>query len=108
MSTPGRRLKEQREKLGKQQKEVAHEVHKAPSTYKSWEQDRTRPKTWDDVVAVCKVLGITPQHYLSGEEWEMELPELLERLMKALDKLPEHQQAAIVEMVEKLAQKEQL
>lgn len=105
METPGQRLQEARLKLGKQQKEVATEIHKALATYKSWEQDRTRPRTFSDIISVCKAVNLPVQEYITGEEWDMELPDMERRAVEALKQLPPEMQLMIVMLLEQMVSK---
>lgn len=101
-SSPGQRLRTGRLKLNKKQAQVAHEIHKANSTYKSWEQNRARPKTFQDIINVCQAVGISIDYYISGEECQAQLTPTEERALNALSQLSKEHQEIYVEMMEKV------
>lgn len=103
-SSPGKRLRAGRLKLNKQQAQVAQEIHKAISTYKSWEQNRARPKTFQDIINVCTATGISIDYYISGEEYEAKLTDNQQRAIDAVDGLPEEFQEIFIKMLEDMAE----
>lgn len=103
-STPGQRLRTGRIKLRKHQTQVAKECHKALSTYKSWEQERARPKTFEDIINVCEATGISVQYYIAGVEIESELPETHQRALDSLSSMDAEYQDILIRMLEDMAQ----
>ncbi|MAY42264.1 helix-turn-helix transcriptional regulator [Neptuniibacter sp. UBA847] len=103
-SSPGQRLRTGRLKLNKKQVQVAHEIHKASSTYKSWEQNRARPKTFQDIINVCAATGISIDYYISGVECETKLTDNQQRAIDAVDGLPEEFQEIFIKMLEDMAE----
>lgn len=103
-STPGRRLQQGRLKQRKRQEDVAKEIHKSVATYKSWEQDRTRPRTFSDIISVCSAAGISVQDFVEGKESQQKLPAIQERLLSLFNEFSEETQQRILDMLEGMVQ----
>ena len=99
----GQRLRMGRIKLRKKQEEVAVECHKALSTYKAWEQNRSQPKTLDDVQNVCRAVGISIDFYITGKECAVELTNEQRRILEVYELLPNRFQDIFMRMVEDVA-----
>ncbi|SEQ48528.1 Transcriptional regulator, contains XRE-family HTH domain [Amphritea atlantica] len=68
ISTPGSRLKAARQKIGLTQTGVAERLSQSVETYKGWEQDRARPRSYLIIKRLCTILHITIDHYIGGAE----------------------------------------
>lgn len=69
MSTVGNRLREERERLGLIQVEMAEKANISRITQQHYENDRRKPDT--DYLALVAALGVDVQYVITGERREM-------------------------------------
>lgn len=50
------------------QQDVAVRLNQSVTTYKGWEQDRSKPRTFAIISKLCALLHITIDHYINGCE----------------------------------------
>lgn len=62
----GSRLKAARIEKGYTQEGVAHYLNQSLETVKSWERDRSRPRSFKMIGRLCDYLGISTDHYIHG------------------------------------------
>lgn len=48
------------------QQDVADRLNQSLTTYKGWEQDRSKPRTFSIISKLCALLHITLDHYING------------------------------------------
>lgn len=92
-TTPGSRLKAARLKMGYKQQGVANEINQSVETYKGWEQDRAKPRTYSITHKLCVYLHITIDHYVYGVENTVLSPEHQALIEKYDNASPAIQQA---------------
>lgn len=98
-STPGRRLKAARSRMKLTQQDVAKRVNQSVTTYKGWEQDRSKPRTYSMISRLCQVLHITIDYYISGAENTVLQPEQ-QRLLEKYDQLSPDMKKAVDMVIE--------
>lgn len=89
-STPGSRLKAARKQIGLTQLGVATLLSQSVDTYKGWEQDRSRPRSFTAIRRLCDILHISADHYISGTTNTLLQPDekaILERYRQTPKKL---------------------
>ncbi len=85
-STPGARLKAQRLRMGYTQQGVADHISQSIDTYRDWERDKAKPRTYATAAKLCRFLHMTMDHYICGAKNTVLQPEqvaLLERYRMA-------------------------
>ena len=104
-----RRAKLARELAGLSAREAASRLGKSRSTIHAWEQDSgAGPRSHEDLVAMCRLYGITIDWYLEGIEpiYRHELPqqldidEDLQRIIRSVQDMSEEQRRALAELAE--------
>ncbi len=103
MNSRQRRAWEAREMAGLSIPQVAVALGKSRSTVHAWEANSS-PRTADDIVALCRLYGITTDWYLEGRG-PMRRPRTVagqerDNLVAALERLSPAQQAALAQLVQ--------
>lgn len=84
MSEAGKRIKRLREKSGFLQQEIADKMQVSRQVLSNWERGYTETFTFDDIVRLSSMLGVSCDYLITGEEMSIkkqhrELIEMLEQ-----------------------------
>ncbi|MCP4597827.1 helix-turn-helix domain-containing protein [Neptuniibacter sp.] len=99
VETRGGRLKEGRQASNKAPEEIALEINQSVHTYIKWEANQTQPKTLDQVSAVCKATGITPNYYIDGPSLPNDLLDDEATLVSAYRALPDNLKESFLQII---------
>ncbi|MGY0216278.1 helix-turn-helix domain-containing protein [Endozoicomonadaceae bacterium StTr2] len=110
-----RRAKAAREMAGLSVQQAARRLGKSRSTVHAWEQrDGAGPRTHEDLVAMCRLYGITTDWYLEGNgpvfreqrPGHMEIDQDLQRIIGHAMGMSQKERQALAQLVEVMADKE--
>lgn len=104
-STPGSRLKTARTKIGLTQLGVANLLSQSVDTYKGWEQDRSRPRSFAIIKKLCEILHISIDHYITGTPNTILQPDEI-TLLEKYRQTPEELQSVINTLLDALTNKD--